>query len=722
MTGRAARVAAALTLALWCGLVAWRPLTSDTSALVAAGLVVAVVAGVGVLARRADLAEGVVVALQLAAVAGTGLAGLVLAEGPDAAGRVPELLASTLPQLWSQAAPLRPDPGMTLGIVGVVGLLAVVADALAVGRDAPGWAAVALLTLYLVPAVGLTRDVPAGTFALLAAGVGLVLYASGEHHQVPGRRGLGTRGVALATAGGLVAVAVGLTLATPVTVSRPRGQQPIQMSDPSLDLKRNLTQGSSEAIIRYTTDRPGGTYLRLVSLPLFDETGFRLTDVRVSSGALPSPPGLTRDVVRRTTTVEIGEFVSEWLPLPWAPLRVDAGEDWGHVADELDMLALGFAGRTEATRGITYEVVSLDVRPTDAELARAAAGVPAAAGLTTSVPAALDPEVAALTADVVRGAATDGERALRLEAFLTSGAFTYSTRPAPGSSLASLEDFLLRSRTGYCEQFAGAMATMARQAGIPSRIAVGFTPGRRGDDGRWEVSSRDMHAWPELYLDGWGWVAFEPTPDSGVPSVADGDEEPEIAEPTLEPTAEPSVEPSAEAPDAASADDGPGGIGWRTLAGWALGAAVAAGLAATPRVARTLRRRRRLAVGADARTAAVAAWAEARDSFVDLGLAWPSGSPRHVATALGALGVPLAGLAREAELALYADPAAGPSPAPPPRQGWRGEVEAAVGAAARTVSGRDRVRAAWWPRSWWWPAWSWLRDRAGRWRGISPRG
>lgn len=716
MSTRPAQVAAAVTVAFWCGLVAWMPLTSDAGALLAAGFVVALLSLVGVLTRRAGLGQGAVALLQLATVAGSLLGGAVLAEGPDAPGRVPDLLASTLPQLWSQAAPLRPDLGMALGIVLVVGLLAVVADALAVGRDTPGWAAVPLLTLYLVPAVGLTRDVPPGHFALLAAGMGLVLYAAGEHHQAPGRRGLATRGVALATAGALVGVAVGLTLATPVTVTRPRGQQPIQMSDPSLDLKRNLTQGSSEPIIWYTTDRPTGTYLRLVSLPLFDETGFRLTDVRVSSGGLPAPPGLTRDVEERTTRLEIGEFISEWLPLPWAPLRVDVGEDWGHVADGLDMLALGFEGRTQATRGISYEVVSVDVRPRDAEIATAAAGVAADLELTTAVPPGLDPAVAELTAEVVRGAATDGERALRLESFLTSGTFAYSTRPAPGSSLATLEDFLLRSRTGYCEQFAGAMATMARQAGIPSRIAVGFTPGRRGDDGRWEVSSRDMHAWPELYLDGWGWVAFEPTPPSGVPSVADGETEPEPVEPTLEPTAEPSVEPTAEPtdPDAEAAE---GAGRWRAVLGVVLLAAVAAAVAATPRALRALRRRRRFAEGLDARAAAVGAWAEARDAFADLGLAWPQGSPRHVVAALGELGDPLGALAHQAELALYADPA-GPLRAASESAGWAGAVAAAVSAAGRTVSGRDRFLAVWWPRSLWGPVWTSLRGRLGRWWGF----
>ena len=57
-------------------------------------------------------------------------------------------------------------------------------------------------------------------------------------------------------------------------------------------------------------------------------------------------------------------------------------------------------------------------------------------------------------------------------------------------------------RIGYCEQFASAMAVMARTLGIPARVAVGFLePDQVGND-TWEYSSHDLHAWPELYFAG----------------------------------------------------------------------------------------------------------------------------------------------------------------------------------------------------------------------------
>ena len=55
-------------------------------------------------------------------------------------------------------------------------------------------------------------------------------------------------------------------------------------------------------------------------------------------------------------------------------------------------------------------------------------------------------------------------------------------------------------------------AAMARTLGIPSRVAVGFTPGVINDEGWYSVLGKNAHAWPELWFDGIGWVLFEPTP------------------------------------------------------------------------------------------------------------------------------------------------------------------------------------------------------------------
>ena len=82
-----------------------------------------------------------------------------------------------------------------------------------------------------------------------------------------------------------------------------------------------------------------------------------------------------------------------------------------------------------------------------------------------------------------------------------------------------LSDAAPGGRIGYCEQFASAMAVMARMDGIPARVAVGFLEPDDLGNGDFEYSSCDLHAWPELYFEGAGWVRFEPTP-SGRAEVA----------------------------------------------------------------------------------------------------------------------------------------------------------------------------------------------------------
>ena len=63
----------------------------------------------------------------------------------------------------------------------------------------------------------------------------------------------------------------------------------------------------------------------------------------------------------------------------------------------------------------------------------------------------------------------------------------------------------------------GDVAVMARTLGIPSRVAVGYTPGALQPDGWYIVTGRDSHAWPEIWLDGVGWILFEPTPSRDLP-------------------------------------------------------------------------------------------------------------------------------------------------------------------------------------------------------------
>jgi transglutaminase-like putative cysteine protease len=128
-------------------------------------------------------------------------------------------------------------------------------------------------------------------------------------------------------------------------------------------------------------------------------------------------------------------------------------------------------------------------------------------------------------------AATPYDFVRAVQTRVASGA-TYSE--TPGNHALPLDAFLFDDRTGYCQQFSGAMALLLRMGGVPARVASGFTPGsldRRRRD--YVVRDIDAHSWVEAYFPGYGWVPFDPTPavappraqaiSTSAPSAALGD-------------------------------------------------------------------------------------------------------------------------------------------------------------------------------------------------------
>jgi transglutaminase-like putative cysteine protease len=121
-----------------------------------------------------------------------------------------------------------------------------------------------------------------------------------------------------------------------------------------------------------------------------------------------------------------------------------------------------------------------------------------------------------LVAQRVAGKArTPYEAVLALESwFRQTGGFRYDESPPHVKGGPPLVVFVTRTKAGYCQHFAGAMAAMLRMLGVPARVAVGFTSGTN-EDGTWVVTDHDAHAWVEAWFAGLGWIAFDPTPGRG---------------------------------------------------------------------------------------------------------------------------------------------------------------------------------------------------------------
>jgi transglutaminase-like putative cysteine protease len=188
----------------------------------------------------------------------------------------------------------------------------------------------------------------------------------------------------------------------------------------------------------------------------------------------------------------------------------------------------------------------------------------------------------------------------RVQEYLSDG-FGYSETPT--QSAVPLETFLFDEKAGYCQQFSGAMALLLRMAGIPARIAAGFSPGTR-DDKRGEMVVRDIdaHSWVEAYFPTIGWVTFDPTPAESPARGRDAEEEAAAASSADSADAPtPAVSEGRPFPGGAGAsgvslmaDDGGSGGGspWPLIA---LGVLVVLGGAVLLRRRHTLRRRREAA-------------------------------------------------------------------------------------------------------------------------------
>jgi transglutaminase-like putative cysteine protease len=214
--------------------------------------------------------------------------------------------------------------------------------------------------------------------------------------------------------------------------------------------------------------------------------------------------------------VSIGpSFISTWLPTEAPISTIQAAGDWRYDTTTMDFMA--FDDNTNA-QGEHYTMTAVQPQLDPQSLNNSLTSTQLAGTQFTELPDGLPDIVSSLTLQVTSDLPTKYQKAVALQNWFRDN-FTYSLANGPsGNGSDALAEFLdAGGRVGYCEQFASAMAVMARTLNIPARVAVGFLSPQlesKNPDGRstWVYSAWDMHAWPELYFPGAGWVRFEPTP------------------------------------------------------------------------------------------------------------------------------------------------------------------------------------------------------------------
>ncbi len=260
----------------------------------------------------------------------------------------------------------------------------------------------------------------------------------------------------------------------------------------------------------FRVEAPAPAYWRVTGLGRFDGEFWGSEQVYSTAAQALSGPA---DEDLFTQTFTISALDSIWLPAAFEPMTYDGP----NALYDPQTSTLVTTQRSELEPGLSYTVNSATDIPSLAVLLAADDDLPAEiAEQYLALPDNFNPRVAGLAADLTADASGPYAKALTLQNFFLEN-FAYSLRVPRGHDTDRMERFLFVDRRGYCEQFAGTYAAMARAVGLASRVAVGFTPGEL-IDGAYVVTGAHYHAWPEVWIDG-RWVYFEPTPGRGAPGA-----------------------------------------------------------------------------------------------------------------------------------------------------------------------------------------------------------
>ncbi len=443
--------------------------------------------------------------------------------GPIPGSRTFELLridiSLVLEQFPTAVAPV-PSQGL-YGIAATVALAvcAILSDTFAFRAMGRLEAIVPTAVLFIFTSA-LGTDRHRESVAALWIGCALIVIAALRvRHVGSGSSWMGSRRWGVVAAMPAILVTVGLTTAAAAALAprlpgagkpalvdtRNRGGSVTEVLSPLVDIRAEIVNhGDVEFFTVASSD--GGHYWRLVGLPVFSGSKWDYTEEDLEpmgnrAGDVMVPGAVT------TQDIRISEMTGHLLPAAYLPTSLS--EDsifWAGITESLIL------ADSEFQPGDHIEIRSIVPHPSTEQL-RAATTTDAPGDIYYKLPGGF-PDVAREAAEAVtRDATTPFDKLIALQNWFRTD-FEYDIDVQLGNSNDAIESFI-RIKRGFCQQFAGTFAAMARALGFPARVAVGFTQGTVGGDGRYHVFGRNGHAWPEVWFDNIGWVAFDPTPGRG---------------------------------------------------------------------------------------------------------------------------------------------------------------------------------------------------------------
>jgi len=354
----------------------------------------------------------------------------------------------------------------------------------------------------------------------------------GERSQRPQGRRVGAEAALVA-----LALLLGALLAARMDAQRPQKPQPRAGAQPQRQPPEPLAyqdvldpngagpggrgQGPDEVVLRVAAER--ADVLRAVTFDRWDGRRWQRSEavegprvvrqrlVPVFNDGIESFPGhLSEQRIRVEAPyagVAVGTPRVYFYELPTGAVasfdgtvRLDPA--LGKGAEYTAQTATGDASPDDLRAAVTGRPAPLDGGP--------AGGRPDNPNLSADPP--LSPRARALVERLTAGVATDFDKVDALSRHLATHVLVDFKAPALAATEDPVDDVLFATAPVPPVRLATTLAVLTRAAGVPSRLATGFLPGRRPFfGGDFVVRAGDAHAWVEVPFVGIGWVRFDPS-------------------------------------------------------------------------------------------------------------------------------------------------------------------------------------------------------------------
>lgn len=339
---------------------------------------------------------------------------------------------------------------------------------------------------------------------------------------------------------------------------------------------RGIVRDQADATMFTVSGLPDEARVRLATMDAYNGVVYNVSDDGAGSSSAFTPvrsnmsPRATGTPA--TVRVEVGDYRGVWLPDVGAVREITfdgirAGDlrrsAYFNDATSTGVVTAGLAEGDAYTLSTLVADVPSDTALADAQFA------PISMPKQQGVPESLSK----LASENLGDAETPIERVRALEDWLsTDGYFShgladdvYSPSGHGAARISAL--FAGEQMIGDDEQYAVAMALLARQLGMPARVVMGWYPGE--DDAgssTFTATGDNLHAWVEVAFDGFGWVPFDPTPDednepNDQNTKPQANPKPQVLQPPP-PAQEPADAPPAIADDRDQDDDKEQGPDW----------------------------------------------------------------------------------------------------------------------------------------------------------------